>query len=185
MPGSSLPLSFWLMWFVAFAGFPIGGLLANLIVGPATGTVNAALGGAITGAVLGLVQWLVLWKPFAMSPAWIIATCVGTAAGLAAGAALLGSETGDVTLLQRACITGLSVGAAQGLVLAAGAGLSLPPVRIALWVGTIGLGWTAAWYITRRAGIDLAPKWVVFGSFGAWAFQLLTGLAIYRSWLRH
>ena len=33
--------------------------------------------------------------------------------------------------------------------------------------------------ITRSVGVDLGPKWTVFGSTGAWAFQVLTGLAMF------
>ena len=51
---------FWALWAVAFLGFPIGGGLAYVLVGPITTPVQAALAGAITGAILGLVQWFVL-----------------------------------------------------------------------------------------------------------------------------
>jgi hypothetical protein len=43
----------------------------------------------------------------------------------------------------------------------------------------IALGWVVGWFITRSAGVDLGSKWSVFGSIGAWAFQFLTGLALY------
>jgi len=48
-----------------------------------------------------------------------------------------------------------------------------------IWIGVVGLGWTIGWFITRSVGIDLSPKWSVFGSTGALAFQFLTGLALY------
>jgi hypothetical protein len=49
----------------------------------------------------------------------------------------------------------------------------------AFWIAVIALGCGVGWFITRSAGIDLNPKWPVFGSTGALAFQFLTGLALY------
>ena len=43
---------FWLFWMLAFLAFPIGGMLANILVGPITTTVQAVLAGAITGVLL-------------------------------------------------------------------------------------------------------------------------------------
>ena len=99
------------------------------------------------------------------------------ALGLTLSAALLGSETRGHELLWRAALTGLSIGLAQALVLH----WLLPQATLwmsALWVGVVSLALVIAWSITRRAGIDMDLKWSVFGSTGAWAFQLLTGLAL-------
>jgi hypothetical protein len=35
--------------------------------------------------------------------------------------------------------------------------------------------------VTRAVGVELAPNFTVFGSTGAWLFQLLTGLTL--AWL--
>ena len=51
---------FFLWWMLAFLGFPLGGLLALLLVGSVEGVVSGALGGALAGAVIGAAQWLVL-----------------------------------------------------------------------------------------------------------------------------
>jgi len=51
---------FFLWWMLAFLGFPLGGELALLVVGPVEGAVSGALGGALAGAVIGAAQWLVL-----------------------------------------------------------------------------------------------------------------------------
>jgi hypothetical protein len=164
---------FGLFWALAFLGFPVGGLLANVIVGPITTPIRAALAGAITGAVLGLVQWLVLKSRLPLPITWLIATSVGMAIGLALSTVFLGSTTTGNELLWRAAITGFSIGLAQWLVLQR----VLP--QSAIWIAVVGLGWVVGWFITRSAGIDLDLKWPVFGSTGAWAFQLLTGLALY------
>jgi hypothetical protein len=158
---------------VAFLGFPIGGYLAYLLVGPITTPVQAALAGAITGAVLGLVQWAVLRTRLPVPIWWVVATSAGMAVGLALSTILLGSETAGTELLGRAVITGLCIGVAQWLLLR-------PTVPwAALWVAVIGLGWVLGWFITRGAGIDLDLKWSVFGASGALTFQILTGLALY------
>jgi len=51
---------FFLWWMLAFLGFPLGGLLAFVVVGSVEGVVSGALGGALAGAVIGAAQWLVL-----------------------------------------------------------------------------------------------------------------------------
>jgi hypothetical protein len=55
------------LWFIAFTGFPIGGLLVKLLIGPINTLFSAAFGGIISGAILGLVQWLVLRGQFPLS----------------------------------------------------------------------------------------------------------------------
>jgi len=169
---------FWLFWALAFLGFPLGGLLATLIVGPVTTTTRAALSGTITGGVLGLVQWLALKSRLPLPLWWVLATSLGMAFGLALSTAFLGSDTRGHELLWRAALTGFSLGMAQWMVLQIALPASARSIS-ALWVVVVGLGWVVGWFITRRAGIDLDLKWPVFGSTGAWAFQFLSGLALY------
>jgi len=171
----NLSWRFWLFWALAFLGFPIRGLLANAIVGPVTTTIRAGMAGAIAGAVLGVVQWFVLKGQIPVPLGWVIATSAGMALGLGISTALLGSETSGSVLLWRAAITGVSIGAAQWIVLRQ----ILPQAWI--WIAVVTLGWVVGWFITRSAGIDLNPRWPVFGASGAIVFQLLTGLAFY--WL--
>ena len=164
---------FWVLWGVAFLGFPAAGLAARL-VGAVTTPTRALVAGAISGATLGLVQWLVLRLRLPLLPFWwVIATGIGMSIGLAVGATLLGDETFGNELLGRAAITGVCIGVAQGLVLQ-----SFVP-QASLWVGAVAAGWPLGWFITRGIGVDLSFKWSVFGSVGAWAFQLLTGLTLY------
>ncbi len=165
---------FGLFWMLAFLAFPIGGILANALVGPITTTVQAVLAGAITGVVVGLIQWLVLRGPIPLSiVGWCLASGAGMAIGLGLSVALLGSETDGNNLLWRAAITGLSIGIAQWILLQ-----NILP-QSAIWIAVITLGWVIGWFITRSAGIDLSLKWSVFGASGAVTFQFLTGLALY------
>ena len=99
---------------------------------------------------------------------------------MAVSVALLGSDVSGSELLGRALLTGLAIGLAQALAFRLDA--ALPITHTVIWIVAISLGWTLGWFITRSVGVDLGPKWTVFGSTGAWAFQLLTGLALY--WLR-
>jgi len=138
--------------------------------------VRAILAGAIAGATLGLIQWLILKSRLPLlSIWWVVATSVGMAVGLAISTMLLGSETAGNELLWRGAITGLCIGAAQCIAFQG----VLPLPQSAIWIGVVGLGWALGWFVTRAAGIDLSPKWSVFGVSGALTFQLLTGLALY------
>lgn len=164
---------FWLFWALAFLSFPIGGLFASALVGPVTTTLRAGLAGAITGAILGLTQWLILRGQIPVPIGWVFATGAGMSVGLGAGVALLGSDMTGSRLLWRAAITGLSIGLAQWFFLR-----QILPHSV-LWIAVIALGWVTGWFVTRSAGVDLAPKWSVFGATGALAFQFLSGLALY------
>jgi len=163
---------FWLFWAIAFLGFPIAGVLANLL-GPVTTPLKAVLAGAVAGAALGLVQWLVLRTRLPLPFWWFVATSAGMAVGLAIGTVFLGSETAGNELLWRALITGVCIGLAQWIVFQ-----PVLPYSF-IWIGVIGLSWVAGWFITRAFGVDLSFKWAVFGSSGALTFQLITGIALY------
>ena len=163
---------FWALWALAFLGFPLGGTLAYGLIGPITTPVRAGLAGAITGAVVGGVQWLVLRTTMPLPVWWVVVTSAGMALGLALSVAVFGAQTAGTQLLWRAAITGLSIGLAQWLVLQ-----QVVP-QSAIWIAVVGLGWLLGWFITRSVGVDLSQKWSVFGSTGAWAFQLLTGVAL-------
>jgi hypothetical protein len=86
-------------WMLAFLGFPLGGLLALVVVGPVEGAVSSALGGALAGAVIGAAQWLVLRRYLRVGPEWVLATALGVAIGDALGVLLTGAETGIGALL--------------------------------------------------------------------------------------
>jgi len=109
-PGS-VGWRFFLWWMLTFQGFPIGGLLALVLVGSVNGVASGALAGALAGAVIGVAQWLVLRRYLRVGPGWVLATALGVAIGDAVGALLIGAGTRIADLL----ITGLATGVAVGL----------------------------------------------------------------------
>lgn len=164
--------SFWGGWALAFVGFPLGGVAAAALVGPITTPLAGAIGGALTGAVVGAAEWLALRRRLSLSPWWIAATALGMGAGLALGIALLGASVDGAALPLRGLIAGLGIGIGQFLLLR-GVGSRAP-----IWPLVVALGWALGWLITQAAGVDLSLQWSVFGSSGALAFQLLSGLAL-------
>ncbi len=178
MSDANISTGWWLWgkWGLAFLGFPLGGLAAQALVGGVETTVAGAIGGAATGSVIGAAQWLAL-RPRLGSPyAWVAATSMGMASGLALGVALSGIETVGSVLLLRGAVTGLAIGVAQWLVLR-----QHYPAEAIAWIPTVAACWSLSWAVTRSVGVDLTPDFSVFGSTGAWAFQLLTGLVL--AWL--
>jgi hypothetical protein len=166
------PISIWfyLLWIVAFLGFPIGGAISNLLVGSVNSIPRAALAGLLTGAAIGMAQWLVLRQVIPVDLRWVIVSGVGLAVGLALGLGLIGTETAGMALVYRAVITGLVIGLAQWLLLRDYVPLS------GWWILVIGAAWAMAWTITRAVGIDMSHNWSVFGSSGAIVFQILTAI---------
>jgi hypothetical protein len=57
---STSPPPVWAWPLAILLGFPIGGLIADLIVGPVDSFGAALAGGLIAGAVIGVAQWLAL-----------------------------------------------------------------------------------------------------------------------------
>ncbi|MCC6614302.1 MAG: hypothetical protein IT320_12550 [Anaerolineae bacterium] len=162
----------YLLWIVAFVGFPIGGTLAHLLLGPVDSVLKGALAGLVTGAVIGLAEWLVLRQIAPLDARWIVATALGMAIGLAAGIGLAGIETAVAPLLIRGAITGLAIGIAQGWLLR-----DLAPLA-GLWIVVLAAAWPLAWTVTRAIGVDMTQQWSVFGSSGAIVFQIVTAVAL-------
>ena len=164
---------FFLWWMLAFLGFPIGGLLAWVLVGSVEGVVSGALGGALAGAVIGAAQWLVLRRYMRVGPAWILATALGVAIGDTLGALLNGAGTSLGALLITGLATGVAVGLLQwGLVLRDRLALA------SLWPPVVAIAWPLGWTITWAAGIDVERGYYAFGASGALVFAAITGLAM-------
>jgi hypothetical protein len=153
-------------------GFPIGGLVADLVVDGVDSVGAALVGGLIAGAIIGAAEWFALRRW--VSWLWIPATSAGMAVGLAAGAALAdyGTDRGDVVLL--GAVTGVGVGVLQALVLARhrvpGAwwwGLANPPA----WA----LGWLVTSYVITT---NVDERFTNFGAGGALVYGLLTWLLL-------
>ncbi len=177
MAGSDKPSTggwrFFLWWMLAFLGFPIGGLLALVLVGSVEGVVSGALGGALAGAVIGAAQWLVLRRYLRVGPEWILATALGVAIGDALGAWLTGAGTGLGALL----ITGLATGVAVGL-LQCGLALRNRPPLGSLWPLVVAVAWPVGWTVPWAIGVDVERGYYVFGASGALVFAAITGLAM-------
>jgi hypothetical protein len=151
-----------LRWLPTFFGFPLGGLVAELVSGPVNGMVAALVGGAITGVILGAVQSWGLGTNGPPAREWIAATGVGFMVGLGVGAAAVGYGTSMGDLAVQGAICGLAIGTAQAIVLRPRLG------RLALaWIPALTALWALGWTITTAAGIDVESQYTVFGSSGA------------------
>ena len=160
-------------WPVAILlGFPIGGYIANLIVGPVDSVGAALAGGLIAGAVVGAAQWLALRR---LVPwIWIAATSIGMAAGLALGAALVDYGIGRGDLMLMGAVTGVVVGGLQALVLAR-QGIS----GAAWWAVANPPVWALAWLVSSyviSANID--ERFTNFGASGCLLYALLTAVLL-------
>ena len=165
----------WAWPLAILVGFPIGGLLADLVVDGVASVGSAVAGGLIAGAVTGAAEWLVLRRW--VSWLWIAATTIGMAAGLTAGAALIDYGIGRADLALMGAVTGAGVGGLQALVLARhrfpGAfwwAVANPPA----WA----LGWLATSYVISR---NVKDQFTNFGASGALVFAILTGVLL--AWL--
>ena len=145
-----------------FLGFPIGGYAAYLISGPVDGLTAALIGGALTGAILGAAQVWGLRLRGAAARHWIAATAAGLMVGLAVGAAVVGYHTDLIDLVVQGAITGLAVGAAQGVLLRAHLG------RLAwAWPPLLSVLFATGWVVTTGWGIDVDEQFTIFGASGA------------------
>lgn len=160
-------------WPVAIlVSFPIGGLLADLVVDGVDSVGDALVGGLVAGVVIGAAEWLALWQW--VTWLWISATGLGMAAGLAIGAALVDYGTGRGDLLLMGAVTGLGVGVLQALVLARHRFSSAW-----WWAVAIPPAWALGWFVSSyviKANID--ERFTNFGASGAIVFGLLTWLLL-------
>ncbi len=162
----------WLWPLSILIGFPIGGLVADVVVN-GVDSLGAAIGaGLIAGAIIGAAEWFALrsW----VSWLWIPATSAGMALGLAAGAALVDYGISRADLAFMGAVTGIGVGVLQAVVLARhripGAfwwAVANPPA----WA----LGWIVTSYVITR---NIDDRWPNFGASGALVFGLLTWLLL-------
>jgi hypothetical protein len=171
-PASLVRPPLWAWPLAILLGFPIGGLIADLIVGPIDSFGAALVGGLIAGGVIGTAQWFALRR---LVPwIWIAATSLGMSAGLAVGAALVdyGVSRGDLMLM--GAVTGAGVGGLQALVLArqriSGA---------AWWAAANPPTWALAWLVSSYVlSSNVDEQFTNFGASGALLFAVLTGLLL-------
>jgi hypothetical protein len=157
-----------------FLGFPAGGALAMLLTGPVNAPLPALLGGLLAGAAIGGAQWLALRDRLPNAAWWVPATALAHAVGLAVGSALVGYQTGMAQLAIQGAVTGLALGVAQGLLLRR----SLPGWP--LWTLAVPFLWALGWVVTTAARVQVEQQFSNFGSLGALAFTLLSGLLLGR-----
>jgi hypothetical protein len=151
-----------LRWIPTFLGFPLGGLIADLISGPVDGLAAAIVGGLVTGIILGAVQSWGLGPAGPPARQWIGATAAGFTIGLGAGAAAVGYGTGMSDLVAQGAICGFAIGAAQAVVLRPRCG------RLAFaWAPALGAIWALGWAVTTAVGVDVEAQYTVFGASGA------------------
>jgi len=155
-------------WLPTFIAFPIGGLLAIETVGALDAPVSAAAGGLLAGAVIGAGQWLAL-RSTGVAARWIGVTAAAMAAGAAIAALITGAGTEHADVILAGAVTGAVVGGAQSTLLREHA---------ALWTVATSAAWALGWLITSNVIVDLDRGHHVFGSTGAIAATVLTGLVI-------
>jgi hypothetical protein len=163
-------------WVAVALAFPIAGYIGWKISGPVDAVAAALIGGALTGAGLGAVQWWAAKGALGAPTAWITSSAAGYGAGLAAGAALVGYHTDVGSLALMGLVSGVALGAAQGIVLdrhgdrrlGLAWGAAMPPL--------FGLGWIAS----SGIGISVEDQFTVFGAAGSILFMLLSGLLLAR-----
>jgi hypothetical protein len=163
-------------WVAVAVAFPVA-VLIGWGVGGRVDAVDAALvGGALTGAGLGAVQWWAASGALGRAAAWIGSSAAGYAVGLAAGAALVGYDTDLGDLAAMGAVSGLVLGAAQGLALAAQGRKRLAVAWATAMPVLLALGWSA----TTAGGIGVEDQFTVFGAYGAVLFTPLSGLVLAR-----
>jgi hypothetical protein len=163
-------------WAAVALAFPIAGLLGRAAGGRVDAVGAALIGGIVTGAALGGAQWFGARGALGRPGAWIAASAVGYGVGLPAGAALVGYGTSVGDLAAMGAVSGVALGATQGLVLAAQARKRLAIAWAAAMPALLAIGWSS----TTLIGVSVEDQFTVFGALGAIVFTLLSGLVLAR-----
>jgi len=161
-------------WVLAFIGFPIGGLLAGVVIGSLDTAVEGLIGGGLAGIAVGVAQTLALRRWLNVDWMWAGATTIGLAVGLSLSVLIMGAATTVETTVVRGVITGLVLGMAQGWV------FRRVMRRAIVWAILVTVLYPAAWFITAQViQASLGEGFVVFGSSGALFFQTATGIGLW------
>ena len=158
-------------WMISFAGFPLGGAVAIIAVGPVDTVPTAALGGLLTGAVLGAVQGWAMRADRQLLLAWTVATGIGLSIGLTVGASLVHFGTGLADLVLQGVVSGFAIGSAQAVILFRRTG----PLAL-LWPAWLAAVWAVGWAVSTSIGVQVGDQFTVFGSSGAITVTLLTAV---------
>jgi hypothetical protein len=164
-----------LPWILAVIGFPIGGVLAQQVAGPAATVPAALVSGLVAGAAIGFAQASALGLRLLAIALWV----GGTAAALALALGLVTGAIGQIETTTEAIVLGVASGALIGA--AQGALLMRAGVPNAwAWIVVTAVAWAVGWLITASVGVALAPGWPVYGLSGAVVSQVITGIALWR-----
>jgi hypothetical protein len=157
-------------WLMSFLGFPIGGYVAFLTLGPLESTPTAVAGGALAGVVLGLAQGWAFGPTRPHVVAWVLTTAAGLAVGTALGAAATDYATDVTSLVLLGAVTGMSVGIAQAVVLHRR--LGAPAL---LWPLILTGAWALGWRVSQAViGSSVDQQFYIFGASGALVVAILT-----------
>ena len=161
------------VWPVAIlVGFPIGGLIGDLVIDGVDSVGAALLGGLITGVIIGAAEWFALRRWVSWD--WIPATTAGMAVGLLAGAALVDYEIARTDLALMGAVNGLGVGVSQASVLAR---RRLPGA--VLWAVANPPAWALGWFVSSYViSRNIDERFPIFGASGAVVFGVLTWLLL-------
>jgi hypothetical protein len=162
-------------WILAVVAFPIGGLLAQTVAGPASTVPSALVSGLIAGAVIGLGQALGLGLRAQPLAVWVIGTAVGLAIALAIVTAVVGQIETPTEAVGLGVVSGALIGVVQAVALMRA---GVPSAWI--WIPATAIAWGIGWLITASVGVALAPGWPVYGASGALVSQIVTGVTLWR-----
>jgi hypothetical protein len=163
-------------WAAVALAFPIAGLLGRAAGGRVDELSAALVGGVVTGAALGAAQWFGARGALGRPAPWIAASAIGYGAGLTVGAELVGYGTSLGELATMGAVSGVALGAAQGLALATQGQIHLAIAWAGAMPALLAIGWSASTLI----GVSVEDQFTVFGALGAIVFTLLSGLVLAR-----
>jgi hypothetical protein len=155
-------------WIVLWLSAPLGGLIAFVALGPMLDVGTAVAGGVIIGLVVGAAQAWALTRPL---PRWMIASGLGLAVGSGLSMVIVGAIPGPIGVLLGAAVSGVLLGTAQAV-----AG---PPLRRALWIPLVSLGWMLAWGVSLALAIDARQGFGIFGASGSAVFTALLAITVH------
>jgi hypothetical protein len=131
--------------------------------------------GLIIGASIGIAQGLVLRRRIAPMGWWVLVTALGFGVGKFLGEAVSGEMPAVVDSLLTGAFIGVSVGAAQWLVLRG------KVTGIGWWVAANVVGWALGWslisLVEGAEGMSTVMVYLIGGA-GAAAAGIITGIAL-------
>lgn len=160
-----------LRWIPTFLAFPIGGLLAKLILGSANSVMKSVGGGLVVGIVVGLFQFYAL-KKYGVSTSWVIATAIAVTVAALINSYAFSFKFDTTSLVGSGLVAGLLVGLGQAL------SQTKEAKFILLWTVCTTIAWSIAWFITSKVIVDPEAQYHVYGSSGALLTTIGLGICL-------